>query len=100
MKTFGLFCFTLIHVILGPIWKGYILSILWRWFVVATFGLPTISIPIAIGLCIVAAMIISHPIRHDKDDRPSNEKLLCASVAIFLGPLMALTFGWIVKLWI
>lgn len=33
-------------------WSGFVLSVLWAWFVVPTFGVREISIPVALGLAL------------------------------------------------
>ena len=38
------------------IWRGYVLSVLWAWFIVPLFGLPALSIPLAIGLMVIVSM--------------------------------------------
>ncbi len=40
----------------GSIWSGYVLTILWHWFVVPTFQLPELTIFPAIGI----AMVVSY----------------------------------------
>ena len=49
-------------LIVGSMWKGYVLTILWAWFVVPTFSLPELAIAPAIGL----AMVVSY-LTHQSD---------------------------------
>ena len=37
--------------ILSMVVKGFVFMYMWRWFVVPTFQLPTLSLPNAVGLC-------------------------------------------------
>jgi len=37
--------------------RGWVLSILWRWFMVPTLGLPALSVPQAIGIALVVGML-------------------------------------------
>lgn len=37
--------------------SGYVLSVLWGWFIVPTFGLPLLTIPVAIGVMLVVAYL-------------------------------------------
>ncbi|MCP3017986.1 hypothetical protein [Cupriavidus basilensis] len=47
-----LFCLTALTIL-----KGWALSVVWAWFIVPTFALPALTIPQAIGISIVAALI-------------------------------------------
>jgi multisubunit Na+/H+ antiporter MnhB subunit len=95
MKALG---YLFVIVVISPllmIWNGYVLSVLWRWFMVPTFHLPTLSIPVAIGI----AMVISY-LTHQYDPYESpdsaSERMLKSAVVGLCKPGFALLFGWIV----
>lgn len=46
-----LFVLTPLSIILGTLWEGYILSVLWNWFVVK-IGMPPLTIMLAFGIAI------------------------------------------------
>ena len=78
---------------------GYVLSLLWAWFMVPQFGLPALSLASAIGVSLVAAFISS-----GKRNGREIEKEL--SGADYVGnyvsynlalPLVLLGIGYIVK---
>lgn len=74
------------------IWRGFILSILWGWFVVPAFGLPALSIAFAIGV----ALIVGH-LSHEANVKRDDKKGFGAVVAgAFIGPAFTLLIGWIV----
>lgn len=77
---------------LSAIWRGYALSIIWGWFMVPTFGLPALSIPVAIGLSVVVGMLTSHAMKTDDKQSP-----VAAVLIAFLVPVFALLIGWIAK---
>ena len=79
----------------GYIWKGYVLSILWKWFIVAFFGLPALTIPMAIGLTLIASFLTAQ-YYHNTDDRDPWSKLGTAVGHEFFYPLVVLGIGWIV----
>ena len=81
--------FVLIPVLL--IWKGFALSVLWGWFVAPLFGLPLLSIPSAIGICIVVGLI---RYRYDASDHEKSFKPLGMQ---FASPAASLGVGWIIK---
>lgn len=72
--------------------EGLCLSILWGWFVAPTFGLPEITIPIAIGLALVVSCTRS-PHIHSDDKEVAIER----SIAAVITPLFFLLIGFIVK---
>lgn len=39
--------------------NGVALKLLWGWFIVPTFGLPILSVPIAIGIILIASVLTS-----------------------------------------
>ena len=82
-------------VALSTIWMGYVLSVLWVWFIVATFSAPLLSIPAAIGLIITARFVTTTLKKENTNDVPRTtlESILIG----FLHPLMVLGLGWIVK---
>lgn len=73
------------------IWTGYVLSIMWAWFVTPTFGVPVLSVPIAIGVTMVAGMLTKQHVPSDKD-----ESKWMMPVRNFIGPALTLLIGWIV----
>ena len=45
--------------VFSTMFTGFVLTILWGWFIVTTFGLPQLSIPAAIGLALISGMLNS-----------------------------------------
>lgn len=82
--------------IVGIIWKGYVLSILWAWFAVPVFGLPALGIAAAIGVALVISFL-THQYVYTEDERGPAAKFGAMFGAAFLYPLIVLTTGWIVK---
>lgn len=76
------------------VWRGYIVTKLWAWFVTAHFGIAPIGIPTAIGLAIIAGMftVSTAPSKDKTDDKITGKRVVLA-----LGlPAFALLFGWVV----
>ena len=78
-------------IAISAILNGWVLSILWGWFIVPHFGLPALSIPVAIGIALVVSMLA--PYVHNKYDE-DNDKLAALS-AVFIRPFIALLIGWV-----
>lgn len=74
--------------------RGFVLSVLWSWFMVPTFGLPTLGITASIGLCLVIGFIVV-PLVSDnhKSEKKNWVEVLLESV---FSPLLVLFVGWII----
>ncbi|OGL32324.1 hypothetical protein A3F64_03165 [Candidatus Saccharibacteria bacterium RIFCSPHIGHO2_12_FULL_42_8] len=82
---------------ISSILNGWVLSILWGWFVVPTFDAPDISVVQAIGLALVVRFLThSRSIEESDDSMSKEEKLQKAAIVAIASPLFALFFGWIV----
>lgn len=100
MKALGWITAYVGVIVLGPIWSGYILSVLWAWFVVPVFHLPPLSIPFAIGIGSVIRLL-TYQVPDEKDgkkDADPAKALLRAMGWAFIYPLVVLVFGFIVHL--
>jgi hypothetical protein len=73
----------------AAVWRGYVLSILWVWFIVRAFDAPPISIPLAIGV----SLIVSFLTRQWQKEKHATSFVI--GMAIF-APAMTLFIGWIV----
>jgi Na+(H+)/acetate symporter ActP len=85
---FGI-CAIVALMVASSIWSGYVLSILWGWFIVPTFGLPMLSIPVAIGLALIVSYL-TKSVSNTKTDWGWS-----ISIAI-ITPLVALCMGYVV----
>lgn len=98
LAVFGGVVGVIVLIVASSILNGYVLSVLWGWFVVPTFGAPSLSIAPAIGIALVVGYM-THQI-HDcqKEDRSFSQKIAEGVAMIVLKPMLALFFGWIVHL--
>lgn len=83
-------------LILGPIWGGYVLSILWGWFMVTAFALPPLHIANAIGLALVVRYLTHPLIDCQEPKREAMERVIRSALIAFDTPAFALVFGWVV----
>src|SRR3989344_254836 len=85
-------------MVVATLLRGYVLSVLWRWFMVPTLGLPALSVAQAIGIALVVGML-THQSQHyypeDKDEKTSNK--VVRIIEPFLTPFVILLIGWVVR---
>jgi uncharacterized protein YqgC (DUF456 family) len=88
------------HIVLGfllimgllfvtAVLKGWVLSILWGWFIVPIFGLPLLGIVPAIGV----SLALSYTINGVGSTKSGDTGSL---VGTLVGPFIVLLFGWVV----
>jgi hypothetical protein len=76
----------------SSIWRGYVLSVLWAWFMVPAFGLPALSVALAIGLSLIVGLV-THQRTGREIEKPFS---LGVTVALAtLAPALCLLAGWI-----
>jgi hypothetical protein len=89
-----LFVLSFIVDVVSILLSGIALKFLWKWFIVATFSLPALSMPQAIGLSIVMAILTAQHI-------PRNEEEI---IELYLWqltyPIVALGIGFVVSLFL
>jgi hypothetical protein len=86
----------LILVPLTFLWKGFVISTLWGWFLVEHFALPALSIPIAIGMTVLATQLI--PPRVRKADAEQDQVFIV--IWGFVWPAFGLLYGWVTQMFI
>jgi hypothetical protein len=88
---FGAVAVTAGLIVGNILWDGYVLMVLWGWFMVPIFHLPMLAIAQSIGLACVVNLVTHQYIPSKKDDT-------WAPVAhAFIAPLMLFIVGWLVK---
>ena len=92
-----LLVFGFILIPLLAIYHGWVLTILWGWFVAPTFHLPELNIAVAIGLSLIVGMFRGYTKSDNKDSQTTKDKTI-GIIAILISPLLTLFFGWIVHM--
>ena len=80
--------------VLVTVERGLALLVLWGWFVVPAFGLPSISFPVATGLSLILSLFTDHL-------SPSNSKLqevIMSQLYDIIVPIGAIGIGALVRL--
>ena len=82
----------------SAIWRGYVLTVLWAWFVVPTFAAPALAIAPAIGLSLVLGYLTQH-VQRSRKDQSFAEVMAEGALNAATVPTLALFIGWIVQHW-
>lgn len=92
----------LVTVPVSYVWYGYVLSVLWAWFVVVPFEAPPLTIPVAIGISLIVGMLTASLARADlaKEYPDANQRVFVQIMAALVSPLLFLMIGWIVRMFI
>lgn len=80
-------------IVFSTVLNGFVLTVLWGWFVIRVFGVRAISIPEALGLAMVASFL-THQYHEDK--RSLGEILAYA----FISGVLSLALGWVIQLFL
>lgn len=99
MKILGIILLAIVLITVSSLINGWTISVLWDWFIVPLFGLPSLSIPAAIGLAIVVgyfALGSEHMKKSESDDETVTDKLLRAVIWMIMKPVFTLLIGFIV----
>lgn len=99
MKIIGSLVVVFVSIFLSACWSGYVLSILWGWFMVTTFALPPLTIPAAIGMSLIVGYL-THQIKDEDvdNDKDFKETMIRAIIIATIKPAFALLVGWIITL--
>ncbi len=92
----GMVLVIVLMVVIGSLMNGWALSILWKWFVIPIFTLPSLSIIQAIGVSMVVGILTSHSSTID------SSKEWTEIINTYIGraivyPIMVVGIGWIVS---
>jgi len=89
------------YIVLIPysmILNGWAFAKLWAWFIVPSFGLPLLSIPVAMGVALVVTYL-TYQVPNSKSDYNMVELLFRGFSFATFKPLICLGTGYIIKCW-
>jgi len=95
MAAIGIVSVSLGLLAVGVLLNGFVLSILWGWFIVGVFGLPALTVGQAIGVSMVIGFL-TYQQTHDSAKKSWAEVLSAGLGLAILKPLITLAFGWVV----
>jgi hypothetical protein len=97
VKTLGIIVAIIAAMFLSAIWSGWVLTVLWGWFIVPLFGLPALSLVYAIGFSLVVRFLVFQ-IPNTTKNEDTSYKIYEAAAYSVVQPLVFLGVGFIVTL--
>lgn len=85
--------FALLLLVLLALYSGFTLATLWGWFVVPTFGVPTLTTSTATGLILVVGTIRARVDVGKKDEPGAAARAVVSPLMVALGHTIALLLG-------
>lgn len=77
------------------IWDGFVISVIWNWFMPKIFGLIQLSIPEALDLSLMVSILVNRAGRNNEDE----EALMTLLKPFGIG-ILVLLMGFIVQMFI
>lgn len=80
--------------------NGYVLAVLWGWFIIPVFHVPSITLFQSIGLAITASFLLDR-LKTEKSEDTEDSIPLYIGRAIgymMMRPMLTLSFGWLIHL--
>ena len=94
-EVFVLFVLGLLVTPFLALWRGFVIVMMWEWFIVASFEVPGITVFAAAGLSFLIAMLVYTPQPKGKTEVEIFSDGVSAGVII---PAFVLFWGWIFSL--
>lgn len=95
----GVIAILLVTIVISTIMNGWVLSLLWIWFIVPIFGWPILSITQAIGLGMVVSFLTRHSVKGD-ETKDTWDAIATALSGAILHPILVIAVGYIVTLFL
>lgn len=87
-------------LVYGIVTSGWVLTILWAWFVVPAFKLPALSLPVAIGISAMIRTLTYIDTSDLQKKEKTREDQIGSIVGNLLSPWWLLALGWIVHFFV
>jgi riboflavin transporter FmnP len=95
----GVSLFAVLSVVIGVIMRGWMLSVLWGWFVIPLFeSAPQLTIVTAIGLSTVLGAFMGSKYDSNNSKKSTSELAVELITYSILVPLFTVGFGYVIHL--
>jgi hypothetical protein len=85
--------------IVGFLYRGWALSLLWSWFIVSAFNVSPIGIAQSIGVGLVINML-THQMAHAPSSQSEADKWALGIAHALIAPTLIIVVGWIVRMFL
>lgn len=96
MKIIGYITVTILLLAIMMPLNGYMISVLWDWFIIPLFKLPSLSVPQAIGLAIMVS-VLTRQIDNTKSEKSYEERIVESVFTGLTKVCLYLSLGFVVK---
>lgn len=101
MKFLLLALLTIVVEFISCIFGGFVFTKLYGWFLQQTFDLPTISLPLAIGIAYTISFLTSRVSQQEaEDEKPYSDKLVYSFSYSMSKSLIFLAVGYVTQLFL
>ena len=101
LQQTGAACLAVSLVVLAILWRGYVFSTLWGWFVVPTFGMAPIGVAASVGLAMAFRGLFLPSLEAAPATPVYDVAFFKRTMRIlFAAPASALLIGLIVRHWL
>lgn len=100
VSCIGILTVLVVTTITGTIMNGWALTVLWIWFIIPVFNLPTLSIIQAIGIGMVVTFLTRHSINKEEAAKDTGAAIWTAIVSAVIVPLLTVGIGYIISLFL
>lgn len=100
MIIFGDFILAMVLLVFRAVSEGYVLTVLWGWFIAPVFGLPQLTIPAAISVAIVVEHVTVRETHIGKSEDASSGDVMRKFLNSIFRSAVTLLVGWIVHLYL
>lgn len=76
--------------------NGFVLSKMWLWFIVTTFGAPVLTVPQAIGVGMIVSFLTYRATPKNKDSNSEWSQIIIDILSAMIAPFVTLLIAWIV----
>jgi hypothetical protein len=77
------------------LWQGYVLAILWNWFITPFFGIAALTVPLAVGILFTFRFCIALWAINQNREEDQTKAVWKPVVTAIIAPAVYLFLGWI-----
>lgn len=86
------------QIFVGIPLRGWVITVLWGWFIVSTFGLPQLTLGQAGGLSLTLCFLRPAYYPTKDGDEALSQMLHQTFISIVVEPVLVIFAGWLVKI--